>query len=82
QSSIPDDIKEHLRFGQVPMLEFDGKRLVQSMAICRYLAKKFNLVGKDDFEAAQADEIVDACRDIFMLYMPHIREQDEAKKAE
>ncbi|CAG7730828.1 unnamed protein product, partial [Allacma fusca] len=81
QYPIPDDIKERLRYGQVPMLEFDGKRLVQSLAISRYLAKQFDLVGKNDFEAAQADEIVDACRDMLIMYMIHFHEQDEAKQA-
>ncbi|CAG7717678.1 unnamed protein product, partial [Allacma fusca] len=82
ESPIPEDIKTRLRFGQVPLLEFDGKRLVQSQAIFRYLAKQFNLVGKDEFEAAQCDEIVDAIKDVLQVFMMAFHEKDEAKKAE
>ncbi|KAI6197438.1 hypothetical protein M3Y94_01224400 [Aphelenchoides besseyi] len=42
---------------QLPLLEIDGHKLSQSGAILRFLAKRFNLNGKDDFEAARADEI-------------------------
>lgn len=38
-------------------------RLVQSRAICRYLANKFNLAGKTDLEKAKVDEIVDQIND-------------------
>jgi len=48
------------------MLEVDGKRLCQSLAITRYVAKKFDLVGVDDFEAAQCDEYVDTVRELMM----------------
>ena len=51
-------------FGQVPLLEFGDERLTQSQAITRYLARKFNLVGKDDLEAAHCDEVVDGVRDM------------------
>lgn len=50
-------------WGQVPLIEFEGKKLAQSLAITRYFAKKFNLVGSNDFEAALTDEYVDSVRD-------------------
>ena len=40
-----------LMFGQVPLLQYDGKNMVQSMAIVRYIAHKHNLGGKDYEEA-------------------------------
>jgi len=46
------------------MLEIEGKRLFQSIAITRFLAKKVGLVGSNDFEAAQCDEYVDATREL------------------
>ena len=50
-------------FGQLPVLEVDGVQLGQSMAIARYLARKYNLAGKTDLEMAQADMVVDCVQD-------------------
>lgn len=53
-----------LPFGQLPILKLDnGLVLSQSPTIGRFLAKKFNLHGNDDFESAQIDEICDAIID-------------------
>lgn len=42
---------------QIPVLEVDGKQLGQSCAIVRFLAKRFKLAGRDEFEEAKADEL-------------------------
>lgn len=47
------------------MLEVEGRKLCQSLAMQRYFAKKFNLVGSNDFEAAQIDEYVDSSKEVF-----------------
>lgn len=51
-------------FGKLPVLEIDGKVLNQSMAICRYLAKKAGLVGSDDWESLLIDVAVDNINDL------------------
>ena len=51
---------------QLPLLEIDGVRLHQSKAICRYLAKKTDLYGDNDIEAAQIDIAVDVIYDFIM----------------
>ena len=56
-------IKDKLAFGQVPLLEIDGLKLVQSITIARYLARKYNLYGKTLEEGALADMIVDGVVD-------------------
>lgn len=60
----PTKIKPTMPFGQVPVLEVDGKRINQSLAICRYLAKQYGLVGKDDWENLEIDSTVDTINDI------------------
>jgi len=50
-------------YGKLPLLEIDGKVLNQSTAICRYLAKKANLAGSDDWESLLIDIAVDNFQD-------------------
>ncbi|KZC09849.1 PREDICTED: glutathione S-transferase-like [Dufourea novaeangliae] len=57
-------LKQEMPFGQVPVLEIDGKKYPQSVAISRYLAKKFGVLGKDDLEALQVDATVDTIHDL------------------
>lgn len=51
-------------FGQVPILEIDGKVINQSMAIARYAAKLVKLAGKDDMQALEIDSVVDTVNDL------------------
>ncbi len=50
--------------GQLPVLEYDGAILSQSLTIARFLAKEFGLAGKNNLEQAQADMIMDAGNDL------------------
>nr|CAD7411034.1 unnamed protein product [Timema poppensis] len=50
--------KSSMPFGKTPVLEIDGKRTHQSVAICRYLGKQFGLAGKDDWENLEIDTIL------------------------
>ncbi len=51
-------------FGQLPVLEVDGGVIAQSNAICRFIAKKAGLYGKDDLEQASIDMIIDFIGDL------------------
>lgn len=75
-------IKAQAPLGQVPVLEVNGVKLPQSAAIARFLAKEFNLAGKDNFEQAQADAVTDTINDLATAYLPVRREQDATKKQE
>ena len=50
--------------GQMPVLEIDGKKVHQSISICRLLAKKVGLDGKTDFENFEIDSVVDTVNDL------------------
>jgi len=78
-------LKPSSPMGQVPYLEFDGKKLGQSVAIMRYLANKFGLAGDNDFERAQADAFLDGIGDLRSNMRPLHRsimggESEEQKK--
>lgn len=51
-------------YGQVPVLEVDGKKIAQSSAICRYAAKLAKLDGENDLEKLQIDSVVETLADI------------------
>ncbi|KAH7716781.1 glutathione S-transferase [Aphelenchoides avenae] len=56
--------KSEAPFGKLPWLEVDGKKLPESHAINRYLARKFGLAGKDEWEQAWVDAIADLIKDL------------------
>ena len=49
--------------GKIPVLEYDGAVLSESLTIARFLAKEFGLAGKDNLAQAQADMTMDAAND-------------------
>ncbi|XP_064596024.1 glutathione S-transferase 3-like [Liolophura sinensis] len=51
-----------LDFNQLPLLDIDGLRLVQTGAIVRYIARRGGLYGKDDKEAAVVDKFFEGQR--------------------
>ena len=51
-------------YGQMPILEIDGTRFAQSMAILRYVGKVTNMYPTDPIEALKVDELLDAILDI------------------
>ncbi|XP_032912371.1 glutathione S-transferase-like isoform X2 [Catharus ustulatus] len=53
-----------LLFQQVPMVEIDGMKLVQTRAIMNYIATKYNLYGKDLKERALIDMYVEGLFDL------------------
>lgn len=49
---------------QMPVLEVDGQRVHQSVAIGRYLAKRVGLAGSNDWESLQIDSAVDTVNEL------------------
>ncbi|NXU51949.1 GSTA1 transferase, partial [Turnix velox] len=69
-----------LLFQQVPMVEIDGMKLVQSKAIANYIAAKYNLCGKDIKEKALIDMYVEALADLNELIMMHAFQPADKKE--
>ncbi|KAI6219545.1 Glutathione S-transferase protein [Aphelenchoides fujianensis] len=66
-----DQVRGSTLNGQLPQLEVDGHKIGQSGAILRFLAKRLKLDGKDEFEAARADEIWSFFYDAIKQQVPY-----------
>jgi len=77
-----EEYKKKTPFGQVPVLEFDGRTYCQSNAISRYLANKFGFAGKTELDKLQADMVVDCIVDIANPLGPIYHEHNPEKRAE
>ncbi|XP_068926723.1 glutathione S-transferase-like isoform X2 [Petaurus breviceps papuanus] len=71
-----------LLFQQVPMVEIDGMKLVQSRAILHYIAEKYNLFGKDIKERATIIMYSEGTRDLMDLVMmyPALKGEEQEKR--
>ncbi|XP_035685853.1 glutathione S-transferase alpha-4-like [Branchiostoma floridae] len=58
-----------LLFLQVPLLEIDGMKMVQTGAMLRYIARKASLFGRDDKESARIDMLADGVRDFQLKFL-------------
>nr|AEY80028.1 glutathione S-transferase S1 [Laodelphax striatellus] len=76
------EIKRSTPFGMLPVLEVDGKAVCQSNAVARFLARQYNLAGKDEWEALQCDSLVDTLGDLKQVLWYYRSEQDPIKKEE
>lgn len=70
----PEDLEKlkndgSLMFQQVPMVEIDGMKLVQSRAIINYIASKYNLYGRDIKEKALIDMYAEGIADLGEMIM-------------
>jgi len=75
-----------LTFGQGPLLEVGDFTLVQSHAIARYLARKYDFYGSTPEHQAQVDAVLDGFADLRSKYISQVDnvkgEAQEAAKAE
>ncbi|KAM3851036.1 glutathione S-transferase 3-like [Vipera latastei] len=71
-----------LLFGQAPMVEMDGVKLVQTKAILNYIAGKYNFLGKDLKERAQIDMYAEGTMDLMgiVLYYPFSSPEQKEKQ--
>lgn len=69
-----------LMFQQVPMVEIDGMKLVQTKAILKYIAEKYNLHGKDLKERVMIDMYSEGLMDLMEMIMIAPFSQDPKPK--
>ncbi|CCD69254.1 putative glutathione S-transferase 8 [Caenorhabditis elegans] len=65
-------VKPTTPFGQLPLLEVDGKVLPQSHSIARFLARQFGINGKCAWEEAQVNSIADQFKDYRNEVRPYV----------
>ncbi len=72
-----------LPFGQLPVLQVDGKTIAQTGAIARFCGKLSGLYPtENNFYAAKVDEVIDLATDITGKIRPALIEKDTEKKME
>ncbi|XP_030908526.2 glutathione S-transferase-like isoform X2 [Melopsittacus undulatus] len=69
-----------LMFQQVPLVEIDGMKMVQTRAILSYIAGKYNLYGKDLKERALIDMYVEGIIDLMQMILVFPFSPPEAKE--
>ena len=62
------DLEFVTSLNKVPFLEVDGVTIPQSKSMERFLARRFNMMGSNDLEAAQIDAICESVRDFKDIY--------------
>ena len=72
--------KNSYPYGCLPMLYWGEEEIAQSVAIARFLATKFGLIGRDNIETAQVDEIICALQDVINAGYAVLHEKDETRK--
>jgi len=74
--------KESTPLGQLPVLTYKGTKIVQSLTMARFVAKKGGLAGSDEMEEVYCDMFVCSLwLDILDKLVPIFFEKDEEKKA-
>eukprot|EP00775_Hariotina_reticulata_P004727 gene4727-4977_t len=68
-------------FGQIPVLEVDGKVIAQSGAIDHYAAKLAGLYPSDPLKAALADQAYFFCEDLLQTVVPTFKIKDPEEQA-
>lgn len=75
------ELKPTTKFGQLPILEIDGKQFAQSRAIVTHLAREFGFYGKTNFDALNIEQVLSIVED-FLQAALKVRFGPEDKKEE
>lgn len=72
--------KDQYPFGQLPVMEIEGRTVAQSQALLRYAGKRAGLYPADAMQALLVDEAMGGVEDVIGAVVPSLREQDEGKR--
>ncbi|KAF7246800.1 Glutathione S-transferase [Varanus komodoensis] len=72
----------YLLFQQVPMVEIDGIKMVQTRAILNYISAKYNLYGKDSKQRTYIDMYCEGIMDLNEMMMMLVLKPADAKEKE
>merc|ERR1719273_839723 len=67
-------------WGQLPSLAWDGEVIYTSLAINRFLAREFGLMGNNNVQSAQVDEVMDVIQDVIEAGVICGSKKDEMEK--
>ena len=74
-------VKPLLPYGSMPVLEYKGEVICESMAIAKFLAEECGLAGKNNLEGAQACEIALAINGMFEDLVKLMFAKEDEKEA-
>ncbi|GFN76126.1 glutathione s-transferase [Plakobranchus ocellatus] len=74
--------KPAMPLGQVPVLEVDGQKYPQSLAIASYLAREFGLYGRSNLDSLKIDIVAQTVLEFRVKASKHYYEQDAKIKSE
>lgn len=71
-----------LEFGQLPVVEIDGKFFAQSFSILRFLGKKYGYYPEDAYDSWRVDSTIDSLGDLMnAFYKAAFAPDEETKKS-
>ena len=76
------ELKPKTPNGSLPILEIDGKTLLGSIPIARFVAERFGLAGSNDIENTEIAGVMDCLTDLVTSFLKVLFEKDETRKAE
>ena len=76
------ELKPNTPYGELPVLEVDGKQFAGSGPIARFVAERFNLAGSNDFENADIASIIVVLQALTQKLTEVRFEKDETRKAD
>jgi len=74
--------KADFPFGQVPVLEVNGKMYGQSMAIVSFLGREFGMYGSSNVDAIVIEQVMQLIQDLLQTAVKFFFEKDEKVKEE